>query len=160
MYEYSPRSNRAPGLALGLILFISAVILILPFQKDLHIATLLLGIGFLCLIASCSIIERFVLTDYIYAIESTENGADFTVTAKRFGKRMTVCRISVYQISEIVLTSQHIRRDKLKRYNYCPDLIGKNRYFMRVSDDREVLIRFSPDKALVDLLNGYINAKR
>ena len=89
MYECSPKPNRTPGLALGLIFFVSAVVLILPFHADRTVASLLFGIGLLFLMASCSVIERFVLTDYIYGIERTDSGVDFTVTAVRFKKNLT-----------------------------------------------------------------------
>ena len=160
MYEYSPKPNRTPGLALGLIFFISAVVLILPFHSDGLTASLLFGIGLLFLMASCSVIERFVLTDYVYGIEHTDAGTDLTVTAVRFKKNRTVCRISVHQISELMLTSQHKSQKRLKHYNYCPDLIGKNRYFMRISGDEEALIKFSPGHAMINILNVYIEENR
>ncbi len=157
MYEYSPKPNRTPGLTLGLIFFVSAVALILPFQSDRLLASLLIGIGILFLIASCSVIERFVLTDYIYAIERADTGTDFTVTAVRFRRKITVCRVSVYDISTLVLTSQHERVKGLKHYNYCPDLISKNRYFIRLSGDEEAVIKFSPDRTMINILTGFIS---
>ena len=160
MYEYSPKPNRAPGLALGLIFFISAVALILPFQSDVLIASLLLGIGILFLMAACQVIERFVLTDYIYGIERTDADIDFTVTAVRFGKNRTVCRISVYDISELMLIGKHKRIKGLKYYNYCPDLIGKDRCFIRVSGDEEALIKFSPDRKMIGILSTYTEKKQ
>ncbi len=159
MYEYSPKPNRIPGLTLGLIFFISSVVLILPFQSDRLLASLLLGIGILFLMASCQIIERFVLTDYIYSIERTDSGIDFTVTSVRFRKNKTVCRVSVYQISEIMLTSKHNHVKGLKYHNYCPDLISKNRYFMRLSGDEEAVIKFSPDSNIMNILSSLINQK-
>ena len=159
MYECSPKPNRTPGLALGLIFFVSAVALIFPFRSARLLSSLLFGIGLLFLMMSCSVIERFVLTDYIYGIERTDAGVDFTVTAVRFGKNRTVCRISVYDISELVLTSKHKFKGRLKHYNYCPDLIGKSRYFIRISGDEEAIIKFSPDRTMIEILSGYINKK-
>ena len=160
MYEYSPKPNRTPGLALGLIFFISAVVLILPFQSEQPLASLLLGIGILFLIASCAVIERFVLTDYIYGIERTDTGTDFTVTAVRFKRRVTVCRVSVYSISELMLTSHHKHQRRLKYYNYCPDLVGNNRCFIRLAGDEEAIIKFSPDGQIISILSGYISREQ
>ena len=157
MYEYSPTPNRTPGLILGVIFFVSAVVLILPFQSDRLLASLLIGVGILFLMASCQVIERFVLTDYIYGIERTDRGTDFTVTAVRFKENRTVCRVSVRDISEIMMTSQHKRLKGLKYYNYCPDLIGKNRYFIRLSGDEEAMIKFLPDQRLINILTAFIN---
>ena len=160
MYEYSPTPNRAPGLILGIIFFVSAVVLILPFQSDRLLASLLLGVGILFLMASCQVIERFVLTDYIYGIERTDRGTDFTVTAVRFKKNRTVCRVSAYDVSEIMMTSQHKRLKGVKYYNYCPDMLGKSRYFIRVSGDEDAMIKFVPDQRLINILTAFINEER
>ena len=74
MYEYSPTPNRAPGLILGIIFFVSAVVLILPFQSDRLLASLMGEAAVDALLAGksnlvvCKIKGDIVLTDIRYAL--------------------------------------------------------------------------------------------
>lgn len=163
MYTHSPKPNRAPGIISAAICFFAAFALFVPFPVGDAVLMFMRGIGLWLFFGGYAIADRFVFTSFSYYLEENEDvpgQCDFTVVAVKYKKRRVVCRISVDQIIEIKEKKRGDKRPRgVKKYNYCPDLAGKNRYILHVEDDDEAFISFSPDETMVNIIKNIIKHK-
>lgn len=118
---------------------------------------------------------RLLATGYVYAIfkDAQSGQLDLVINEKRLGKSKIVCRISLYDIKEILEydSSKKVprgKRKKLKRqrrvrpcrkkngtgrcYNYCQDILPSKYCVLRVSGGESAYIKFSPDETMLRLI--------
>jgi len=158
MYRYTPKHDRRPALLLTAVFFITALSLFVPFDTDAGTLVFLRGIGTGAFIIGFIIADRFALTAFSYEIDETDYGYEFTVISVRYGRIRTVCRLSDGMIKDIYkYERKKARGEKIKKYNYCPELMGKNRYAIRVDDGKEAIVLISPDENTVNIIKNIIN---
>lgn len=164
MYEYKARrGNKRAAMITLLSSGIAAICLLCGtlFGSLRGIAEIigLFMVAFAILIAS-----RYLLKDYVYRLEMTEEGrVDLTVTELQGRRRITVCRIGLDEIGEILVEAPETRKEvrarlkEMKRYDYCVDLSPTRSLYLIFSDgDRTVSVRIVPDERMEKLLTDHL----
>lgn len=156
MYEYKPqRQNRiAQLLMLALLLLVIASFAISAFVS---LPVIPQTVGLILLVPLIQLITRYLSTQYLYRICPYEDGnTDLDIYAYRGGSKMQlVCRIGLEEITAAAPLSAQNRKPpkKLRRYNYCPDMLPKNALVLSITNkdgDCEVLL--CPDEQMAALL--------
>ena len=138
LFEFIPSKNtKRLGIVSGLLLLGGSVMLL--------ITIIFSGVAFrwvfqllsICMFGlSIFLISRYVMRDYVYAVVSTDNGNDFTVTELQNKKKTTVCRISISNIEKSVVINEGdktkeseikalIKQGNYKKFNYCADIMNE-----------------------------------
>lgn len=161
MYEYTPEGNKKVGLTVTAVCFLSTAILFMPNTLDLWVSTLLRSVGLWLFLCGFLVLERFVLTAFHYRIEFTGDGVfDLVITESRLKKQRTVCRVSSKDFISVkrVEKGTKTREKGVRRYNYRPDLVSKERFLLTLNDgDGRATVDFSPDKQILKFINGALN---
>ena len=161
MYKYTPKPDRRPALLLSATLFIAALALFVPYNTDAAETLIFLrGMGTCAFVLGFIIADRFVFTLYSYAIDASDSGYEFTVHSVRYGRIRTVCRVTDEMIKDIYrYEAKRARAEKIRKYNYCPEMSKKNRYSLYVDDGKAAFIFISPDETTVNIIKNIINRK-
>ena len=137
LFEFTPKKNTKKLAQITGILFIGAAILMvmtLPFANMPYRWTIqLLSIGML--VMGIFITSRYIMKSFVYAVVSTDDGNDLTVTEIQSRHSTTVCRISMSSIERAVVVDtndrptesalkEQIRTQKRKSFNYCADFFS------------------------------------
>ena len=110
---------------------------------------------------------RLLSTGYVYSIfRDEESGArDLVINELRFGSSRVVCRISLFDIKEVLEydASRKETRGKRKKpkrqkrprgkgrcYNYCTDILPSKYCLVRTE---EAYIKFSPDEYMIEIID-------
>ena len=166
MYQYIPQKSNKKAMYLvclfliggGLLMFLSTKL-----KGVIGFVWVFQLIGIALCAASIFIFSRYVNKGYIYAI--TEDG-DLTVTEAQGRKRITVCRLSVSQMSrvesfegaqteKINAIKKQIKSEKRKVYNYCIDLVPSTVCYVFSEEYENVTVIFQPDEKMLDILRSY-----
>lgn len=176
MYEYTPPSSpkKVTGTVLllcagaALLFFIPAVFPQLPFPWSFQLA----GFGLLC--AVVYVISRYAAKSFVYRVvprESSEGyveGYDLLVTEVTPRSAVTVCRISIENITEIIdLSSEgsaaarkRAVSEGRKRFNYISDLTAPIRCMILTTECGEKLaVSISADSHLLAILGEHPERK-
>lgn len=163
MYEYIPQKSNKKAMYLVCLFLIGGVLLMFLSMRLKGIIGFiwvfqLIGIA-LCA-ASIFIFSRYVSKGYIYAI--TKDG-DLTVTEVQGRRQITVCRLSIAQISEIELLDspdaertnaikKKIKSEKRKVYNYCIDLVPSRVCYIFSEEYEAITVIFQPDEKMMEYI--------
>ena len=110
-------------------------------------------------------ISRYVMKNYVYSVTASEDtSTDLCVTEIQGRHTITVCRISVSGIEEVITVdradkAQHesvtkrIKTEKRKIYDYCGDMFGE-KYICVLSQEygEPLAIKLSFDEELLKLI--------
>ena len=166
MYQYIPQKSNKKAMYLVCLFLIGGGLLMFFSTKlkgiiDFIWVFQLIGIA-LCA-ASIFIFSRYVSKAYIYVV--TKDG-DLTVIEVQGKKRITVCRLSIAQISRIEsfdgtqtdninAIKKQMKSEKRKVYNYCIDLVPSAVCYVFSEEYDEVAVIFQPDEKMLDILKSY-----
>ena len=117
-------------------------------------------IGLFALAFAVLVASRYLLKDYVYRLEEAENGdVDLTVTELQGKRRVTVCRIGLSAVEEILTETPETRKAMkerlkgMKRYDYCIDLVPSRSLYLLFRDrDETVSVRLIPDERMERIL--------
>ncbi len=166
MYQYIPQKSNKKAMYLvclfliggGLLMFLSTKL-----KGIIGFIWIFQLIGIALCAASIFIFSRYVSKSYIYAVT---NEGDLTVTEVQGRKRITVCRLSIPQMSrvesfegaqteKINAIKKQIKSEKRKVYNYCIDLVPSTVCYVFSEEYENVTVIFQPDEKMLDILKGY-----
>lgn len=162
MYEINPKRTNNKARDLSLILFICGILIMyfsslpmIPFPAIFQILSILL------LSFSLMLIGRFLLKSYIYSIIGNDDGTyDLTVTEIKKKSRITVCRVAILGIEEIIPLSKETRKLVKKKkkgrksFDYRVDLFPNNSHCILCEEcGEEFAIIISEDEKLIKLLS-------
>ena len=169
IYEYAPQKNfkKLSGIVMLLICAATVLFLIPSVFSEMPFRWVLQSVGLLCLVAVVYISVRYVGRAHIYAIiQNDEGGHDLTVTEISNGgkSRITVCRISVANVEEVIVLDRRNNTDKLKikqlnqgrkKFSYHPDFnAGRACYVSVVECGEPLVLKLAEDKRLIEYLKG------
>ena len=162
MYEIIPKKTNNLAANLSLVLTIGGVAaMYFSTLPNLPFRTLMQTISVVIIATGLMLLGRYVFKSYSYAIiENSENGGyDLTVTEIKKRSRITLARVAISGIEEILLIEndkKSLLKEKKKgrkSFNYCVDLCPKNSYLIICREcGEELAIRISCDQKLIDLL--------
>ena len=118
---------------------------------------------------------RLLSTGYVYSIfRDTYSGEiDLVINEIRFGNSKTVCRVSLFDIKEMLeydscskeprgkrgkkKRQRRVRPDRKKYgigkcYNYCVDILPSKYCLIRISGAENAYIKFSPDGRMTEIV--------
>lgn len=110
--------------------------------------------GLLLLTAGLYVALRFLLRSYSYTLEQHDSGCiDFVVTELTGRRQITVCRVSLDEISGFRPLARGEKPPRggaeLRVYHYCIPLRPRNLYLLTLDTScGRALIRFTPDEAM------------
>lgn len=172
IFEYSPQKNtkKLATVTGGLLGGAAIMIVFNAFMPNLPTPWMfqLLAVGMLML--AIFIVARYIMKSYVYAIIQENVEKDLTVTEIQGRHTITVCRISLSGIENIVIVPKgdkaadmsvkdKIRSDKRKSFNYCSDLFDEKYICVFSCEAGEpIAIKLSWDKTLEELLEKECNA--
>ena len=118
----------------------------------------LVGIGLFT--ASIFIFSRFVAKGYIYSL--SEDG-DLTITEFQGKRRVTVCRLSIAQLSaveeinasdpkKIAEMKKKIKTEKRKLYNYSIDIVPSKACYIFSDEYEPIAVLFQPDDKMLSYM--------
>ena len=161
MYEYAPKPRRirekiwmSGCLFSGMLSYGFGQILPYPVFYQLFAVIALTG--------AVLITVRYLLRDYLYRVEVSENGdsADFIITEQMGRRRDVVCRISVSDIVEMIPVSDFSSRElseKVKKrtfYRYVSQFQPENAYLLEIFDDEKTyFLEICGDERLIFILS-------
>ena len=169
IYEYSPVKNIKKLGAITGVLIIGAAVLMLStlLWGEMEYRWVIQLLSVLMLALGVFITSRHIMKSFVYAIVSDgEQGADLTVTEIQGRHTVTVCRIGLDGIEEVVTVEQgdrqkitelkeRIRKQKRKSYNYCSDLLDEKYVCIFACESGEAIaIKLSYDERLTQLLEN------
>ena len=122
---------------------------------------------------------RLLSTGYVYSVFRNVNSGklDLVINEIRFGSSRTVCRVSLFDIKEVLeydscRKEPRGKRKKEKRqrrvrpnrkkygkgrcYNYCVDILPSNYCLIRISGEETAYIKFSPDEIMTRIIKSGI----
>jgi len=163
MYRYTPKPNRLPAFFLAAVCLFTAFALFVPYDIGDGLSVFLKGIGTGAFLIGFVLLDRYAFTTFSYSLEANDSvpgRMDFVVSSVRYGRIRTVCRVSVSDVTDIVKYDKKRKSAAgVKKYNYCPDMVGNNRYVLSLDDDGPAEIRFSPDEKAENIIKNIINRK-
>lgn len=163
MHRYTPKPNRLPAVILSAVCFLAAFSLFVPYSADETFLVFIKGVSTGIFLIGFVILDRYAFTSFSYSIEANDSipgRLDFVVSSVRYGRIRTVCRVSAFDVTDIVKYDKNRKAEKgVKKYNYCPDLAGENRYILFLDDDGDAEILFCPDEKTVNIIKNIINSK-
>jgi len=152
-----------PAFLIAAVCFFTSLALFVPYVAETWFLIFLRGIGTGLFLVGFVTLDRYAFTSFSYSLEADDSipgRLDFVVRSVRYGRIRTVCRVSAVDVTDIVKYDEIAKREKgLKKYNYCPDITGKNRYVLLLDDDGDAEICFCPDERMVNIIKNIINRK-
>lgn len=168
-YSYSPKCDKAKSgilvsgcfaAAIGMLAVSETGWILAPIFKLGSTAWALLGILFAC---------RLLGTGYVYSIfrNSISGELELLVSERHLGKSKIVCRISLFDVKDMLVydasEKDHKKRTKRPRpdrkrygriptYNYCVDVFPQKYCLLLVSSLETSYIKFSPDERMLDII--------
>lgn len=139
LFKFSPQKNtKKLAMTTGLLIIGAAVLMLatmiienIPYRWAIQ----LLSLGML--VMGIFITSRYIMKSYVYAIvEDGDSGKDLTVTEIQGRHVITVCRIGLDGIEQVVSVpvgnkeadtevKNKIKSEKRKQFNYCADLFAE-----------------------------------
>jgi len=112
MYEIQPKKTNELGRNLALVLFFGgALAMYFSTLPNLPLRPVMQMISILVLAFSLMLLGRYVFKSFSYAvIENDEGGLDFTVTELKRRSRITLTRVSLSGISEVIPLSESSKK--------------------------------------------------
>ena len=171
IYELCPQKNIKRLTSIITVLFFGgALIMVFPsFFSDMPFRWIFQIAGMAMLGVGVFLTARFVMKSYIYRIESTQSGADLTVTEMQGRSITTVCRLSLSGIEEVCgADTKDAVRDASKRaqsegrkiFNYCADIKNEKVLCIFATEcGEEILIKLSYDEELERQLGAWADDK-
>ncbi len=162
IFEFIPKKNTNKLSAItGLLLMGAAVMFLVTMlyeEMPYRWAVQLLGI---CLLSMMLFIAtRYLMKSFEYAVIKTDDGEDFTVTELQGKRAVTVCRIGMSSVEQIIIVEQNDRQadtvlkstlksQKRKVFNYCADMFA-DKYICLLSNEggAALAIKLSYDESL------------
>ncbi len=168
MYRYTPPKNKQKVYGLILLLTIGALILfaVTTMFRQLPMKWLFQITDLLLFTADIYFFTRYIARGFSYEIAETDRGSDFIITELQRKQSITVCRLAVSGISEVIRVDynnmelkkqlkEKIKEEKCKQFNYCVDLSPATVCYLFAEECGEkVVIIFMPDPELYRLLGG------
>jgi len=113
-------------------------------------------IGLIAIVAGVQFLIRFVMTDYTYIIEDSEDGDVCLIVYKKTGgKEIKLCHISLYYVTNVCeRVKKNEKADKV--YNYCQNFGARAVSVMYEDSDKLCEIIIEADKAFTDAINERI----
>ncbi len=162
IFEFIPKKNTNKLTMITAFLLMGAAVIFLvtmlcenmPYRWMLQ----LLSIGMLGVMIF--IVTRYIMKNFVYTVQRTEEGDDFTVTELQGRRSVTVCRIgmsSVEQVTVVERNDRHadmmlkntVKAQKRKMFDYCADLIS-DKYICVLANEcgTALAIKLSYDESL------------
>lgn len=167
IYAYRPkRKGKTALLVVGGLLFLFLTGLVFaPFLTELRY--LLEFMALVSLAAAVTVAGRYLLKNYIYAVEEGPSGLDLTVVEWQAKRRRTVARVALADILEVVRETEETRsalRSRargMRHYDYCVEPGRRDAVYVFLSEnERETAIRFSPDEKMEEILHRSVATQR
>ena len=131
-----------------------------PYFKAGAVAWVLVGVLFAV---------RLLTTGYAYSIfrDETSGARDLVISEIRFGVSKAVCRVSLFDIKEMleydstsrVPSKRHKKgkrpqrpRAKGRCYNYCVDVLPQSYCLIHISGAEDAYVKFSPDGRMTEII--------
>ena len=116
------------------------------------------GVGVILLVCGIQFLVRFVLSEYRYILEYTDDGGCELIVCKRTGKNdIKVCHISMGNVTEVVeREKKKIKADKI--YNYCQNLGALGVSVVFEDGDKVCEVILEADKAFTDALRSAMSS--
>lgn len=175
LFEFRPQKNtKKLALTTGLLIIGAAVLMLatviienIPYRWAIQ----LLSLGML--VMGIFITTRYIMKSYVYAIiENGNGGKDFTVTEIQNKNVITVCRIGLDNIEQIVsvplgnkeadaAVKNKIKAEKRKQFNYCADLFAEKYICIFVTECGEAIaIKLTCDEEMETVLENALSESR
>ena len=157
MYIYTPKNDRRVAITASAACFSSAILLFMPNSLDPSLSTLLRCLGIWLFVCGFLVLERYVLTVFTYTLKDCHDGLELTITETRLKKQRTVGRVMSGSFVSLTEKIKHTPRKGVRRYNYCPDPFGSDRYVLLIEDGDGISeVTFRPDGKIVQIINAVI----
>ena len=159
MYEFSPKPHRIrEKVWMSICLFMG--VLAYGFGQILSYPILYQLFSVVMLALAVLITVRYLLRDYLYRVELSENGSEDLTVIETVGKRRTVvCRVSVREIVNILPATEIKERQVLRAwqkkgiYRYTPLMRSKSSLFLEIFDEEKTyFLEIYADSDLILLL--------
>ena len=168
IYQVTPKKDMRRLNMLSSVLFIGAAILLgatfvfgdIPFKWAFQL------IGIVMLTIAVFYFTRYIKRNFVYALEKTDAGVDFTVTEINGRHIITVCRISTDNVIDVYTASANdslqkkeaiakAKANNRKFFNYSVDMFGEQYVFLLADECGEsVSVKLSYDEQLLALLKA------
>ena len=154
MYEIQPKKTNELGRNLALVLFFGgALAMYFSTLPNLPLRPVMQMISILVLAFSLMLLGRYVFKSFSYAIIENDAGKlDFTITELKRRSRITLTRVSLSGLSEIIPLDEKPKKllaekkKGRKSFNYCVDLCPRESYLILCEECGEKFaIRISKD---------------
>ncbi len=168
IFEFIPKKNTNKLTAMvGLLLMGSAVMFLVTMiyeEMPYRWAIQLLGMGMLAMMIF--VVSRYLMKNFAYAVIESEEGNDFTVTELQGKRSVTVCRIAMSSVEQVIVVEQNdrqadttlknmVKAQKRKMFNYCADLFT-DKYICVLSNESgtHIAIKLTYDESLEKLFGA------
>ncbi len=159
IFSYRPPHKSKIGLAISCACLGIAAILIVSSAFLPRLRSIPQMIGFCFALVSILLITKFVLREFVYAIEEAADGYEFTIYEIQGKRKTTVCRIGFSDITDMgeVPSRDAELRSSLgidRSYSYYPDIAQKGKYYIKASiNEKDVLVIFAPNDELIEIID-------
>ncbi len=167
LFEFTPTKNTKKLTQVTGLLFVGAAILMVLTMviPDMPYRWVVQLISLGMLVMGIFITTRYVMKSFVYAVMSTDDGNDFTVTEIQNRHTITVCRISMSSVERTVVVEvndkqtdaelkKQIKAEKRKTFNYCADLFPQKYVcIFSCESGTPIAIRLTWDESLEKLFN-------
>ena len=162
MYRYEPKHKKTVEKRLTFGLYIIGFLCFLISQLPvMHFPALLQIVGLFLLTSATLILLQYILRDYAYCVEESNQAVpDLTVT-EYYGRRITVvCRIAITDVEAITPIKKETR-EQIKRitkgkhvYAYSSEMSPADLCLLtvRMGDDEPFYVRICADKDLINAI--------
>ena len=157
MYQFIPKKTNYKAILIIFALFAASMGLFAftTIFDRLPLRWIYQLIGVVCFIPSRLLLTRYVTRSFIYAIEPTDRGGDFTVTEVAGKRRTVTCRIALGSIKEkqVVSDLKDARSKKIRIFDYRPDILPEKSILLLSDEGGEtVYICLGYDEELLSAL--------
>ena len=161
-YEYMPPPKNQWIKTLCMGLFFGALVLFgASGLRDIMPTPWLFQFLAICMLTvSIMLMGRYLLRYYLYRVEETDGGVDFTVTEITRRGGTTVCRLGLHQLRAVKVWNAESKPPRGKKiYNYCVDARPVDSRLLEFADRDEIIyIRFSPDEKMLEILENALRS--
>ena len=166
MYSYSPKTNKQREKIVCAALFAAGIAIFLPtLHPQTPLPALFQLVSLLLLTAAISVLIRYLMRNYTYAVQECDRGGDIPdfVITEQYGKRLTVvCRVSVTEVEAAMPVTEENRLQikemtKGKRvFSYISEINPRDLYLITVRMENEtVYLKIVADKTLISVLMNH-----
>ncbi len=159
MYQCRPTHQNALAKIVAVLLFATSMALLFcsSLPPSSVVVTLMQCVGLALLIPAVQILTRYVVLQYLYRLQSYEDGnTDLEIYTYRGGSKMQlVCRIGVEEITAMAPLSAENKKPtgRMKRYRYLPDLSPAVATVLSITNaDGDCELIFCPDERMLAML--------